>query len=185
MRRKIILALTTVMLISLLGCSQSCPPGERAKGSTLNICGSDIEPILEVAKNVVEQDYQIATVNPKNGLIQTIPTEYRGSERKPTLDNVVVPANKTFRRIVTVKISRISEQIISISVRANVERLDTHYMQNYARMRQSDDTPSQLYQNNAIEVDREKREVWTPNGRDLEVEREILNAIKDLLPQTN
>jgi hypothetical protein len=180
MRKTTLWCLIGVVLVGLGGCSRAISPGGIPAGSTLTLSGLSTECVFCAAQSAVTRNYRLDVVDSDRGIIKTLPQEYQSLEAPASMVDVVVPSQRTFRRIVTIQVRPMGERSTSVAVRVDLERRDTIPMEAFAYQRQADDRPDQRYKNTATALDKEKREVWTSVRRDTQTERDLLNCIEAL-----
>lgn len=172
-----------VCLILMAGCSETLGPNRIPPGSTITFSLPPDE-VFRSAARVVEETYRIDSVDRDRGIIRAVPMEYTSKESIASMSDVLVQSNHTFRRVLTLQVRSISDNQVSVSARADLQRLDTTPIAAFANQRQGDDRPAEQ-RNAGVITDRERAEVWTSIRRDYAAEQEILDKIRQLVKENS
>jgi hypothetical protein len=171
-------------IIFVGGCSQALGPNEVLPGSTATFSQSD-EDVFQAAEKVIAEDYRIDSIDREREIIQAVPMEYRSKESVASISDVLVQSHHTFRRVVTLQVRPAEENLVAVSVRADVQRLDTAPMAAFASQRQGDDRPSAQSMNEDVGDNRARSEVWTSIKRDYAAEQDVLGKIGAILGKSS
>ncbi len=174
-------------VLMLAGCAQEADRKSVLTGSSITLNTITPDAAFKAAESVICKTYRINSCDPIRHQIITVPLEYTARDSSGAVGDVLIPSNRTFRNIVSLRVSPAGNCGSMISVRVDVQRRDTVAAQSFAYLRQNDDRPastSALQQTGASE-NREKRDVWTDVRRDYKEEQYLLDAIKTcLVPKT-
>jgi hypothetical protein len=166
------------LVVFLVGCSQDYSRPGALPGSSVPVRCTSLDSVFRTAEKVLIKNYRLDLVDSQQYVLRTAPKEYTSKESVAAVADVLVPAEHTFRRIVTVRVTPDGATGASVSVRVDVQRRDTKAMEAFAYQRQADDRPASAQTYQPIGSNREKSEVWTNIKRDYTEEQKILDAIK-------
>ncbi|MDD4890794.1 MAG: hypothetical protein PHU85_12800 [Phycisphaerae bacterium] len=179
-------ALAFVLGLGLAGCDVTAPGGADTGltyQSSQPIRGVDRDKVYVAALAEMRARFRVADSDAVAGTINCQPDYLDSSSATSTTQFRIISTKSDQRRVVHVRVPA-EGGVVRIEVLASLERRDTQQMRQYQAIRAGGDAPLETPIDTGANRDPERREVWTPVGRDHSLESDLLQAIQSRLAGT-
>lgn len=165
----------SLSLLLLSGCAAP----ETRRATTRVIANATPQETLDVARLLLEREFERVTVDSAAGVILADPVEFSATRDTGTLQDVV-GAPTRLRRLARFEIAQARQGEPVARLRIDVERLDTSRRAIFAAdQHRISDLPGTTPVDDDAASTTEQYAVWTPLRRDSALERALLDELQD------
>lgn len=137
----------------------------------------DRATVFQIALEEARQRCRVTDSDAVTGMITCAPDYLDRASAAPDGRLRVVSSKSDLRRVVRLRMPADAGGT-RVEISAALERRDTESMQQYRALRASQDVPTETPIDTGAGLSPDRREVWTPIGRDHGLEAEILASIQ-------
>jgi hypothetical protein len=180
-RAKIILILTTSLLLSpaMTGCK--APPPPRQSMSLIRLPGISEAKAFEVTCRVMREfDFKLEAFNADAGYVRSLPQERTMRGGTGRISDPLVQSPSQVRMIAEAYVRRAPDGA-EVRLTVNRERRDTASYRAFPRAREQADNPQDTPIDMEAGSSPQQYETWTPIGRDREMEDSLRQALEERL----
>ncbi len=174
------------VLLGGVGCSENRGPGttlgREAGWSQATLPGVSEPAAREAGVYAMRQWFRLDPAAPADGVIQGLPEEYEQRGGTGRIRDEAVGYRNRLRRTATLVIQETPTGCVA-KCRVQVERLDTADHRVFSSNEQFGDVPNETPIDREAGVTPRQQQVWTTLPRDRDLERRILNVLRDELAQ--
>jgi len=172
------------LLLGGVGCSESRGPGttlgREAGWSQATLPGVSKTAACDAGLYAMRQWFRLDPAAPSDGVIQGLPEEYEQRGGTGRIRDEAVGYRNRLRRTATLVIQETPTGSVA-KCRVQVERLDTSDHRVFSSNEQFGDVPNETPIDREAGVTPRQQQVWTALPRDRDLERRILNVLRDEL----
>ena len=155
--------------------------GRESGWSQMQLPGVTRDAAYEAGVYAVQQWFRLAETSADSAVIRSATEEYEQKGGTGRIRDSAVGYRNRMRRTATLVVRPLGEGCVA-KCRVQVERLDTADHRVFRRNDQFGDVPNETPIDREAAVSAKQDQVWTPMPRDRQLEREILNVLREQVP---